>query len=237
MLPKGSDSDILDRFEPEWLDQHGYINLEPSLLRAIDKNRNYYIDSTHRRSGKWYKPLPRGLPHTTQSLSGRGGIHAVFRETNWPGISAADYSVLTPVLHLASRLLEEPAMLLYFAGILSQDTMPLLRDPHAKKSTKLKSHQSMSMFHKKFVAGPVPPPEPPGPARPLRTRRPARPAPRAPPAHGPFPQNASQQQRDLWRKIRKLRDCVRFRIGGAEVEEPIYAVTKVDFDMPGLTNE
>lgn len=202
----GADSDILQAFEPGWLDQHGYINTDPTLLTTAD--RLYYLDSTHRKTAKWHAPLApgtaAGTAHTPASLRSTAGIHPVFRREAWLNITRADYARLKPVLTLASRFLDEPAMLPFFHGVLDRASMETLRDAKAKRTTKLAPRELMRVFGKKKIGA------------------------------LPAAASSSGQQVAVWLMIRKLKDCVRFRVGGCTA--PVYAVTNSDRRLPGFDN-
>lgn len=62
---------------------------------------------------------------------GAGVIHPIYRKDNWM-ISQANYEVLLPAIRLASMLLEDPAILPFFRGLLD---LPLKRlgDDKAEK--------------------------------------------------------------------------------------------------------
>lgn len=94
------------------LNGQGFINLEP-LSKAQNIDADFAADQTHRAAAKHALHVGLGEP-----LS----IHPVFREDRWTGLSGTDYDDIRPALLLASRILDDAAVLPYFKGLFREDT-------------------------------------------------------------------------------------------------------------------
>lgn len=197
--PQGSDSNILNSFEPEWLNQHGYINLDPALLASMD--RDFYLDSTHRKTAKWHVPIAHQDPH---GLVGAMSYHPIFRRAAWFNATDAQYTRLQPVLLLATRFLDEPAMLPYFGGVLNLAGMHALDYERAKSTTVLRAREHLKKFNKRVVIS------------------------------NPTLVHLPQHQINVWHQIRSLRNCVRFQIGDARLRQNDYAATQPDPTRAGF---
>lgn len=101
------------RFGPAWLNKHGYINLDDSIVNSLEPD--FWEDSTHRRTAK-YDGLQSGS-------SSPYPIHPVFRKECWILPKPSDYKRLDTALKLALRILDDPDTLPFFKGILERDQM------------------------------------------------------------------------------------------------------------------
>lgn len=60
-------------------------------------------------------------------------IHPVFRYPNWQGLLPVDYILISPVLRLASRILDCPQVLPFFIGLLERPLHPFWNADVARK--------------------------------------------------------------------------------------------------------